>query len=122
MGISLPIGTRALATSFVVSGVVHLVRPQVFEPLVPPALPAPRALVYVSGVAELVCAAGLVQRRRWAPLASAALLLAVWPGHGQHAVNVQRSTRSSLPAKLAVWARLPLQIPMIRAALRSPTA
>ena len=121
MSTSLPVGTRALAAGFVVSGIVHLARPQVFQPLVPRALPAPRALVYLSGVAELVCAAGLVQRRRWAPRASAALLLAVWPGNGQHAVNVQRSERSRVPAKVAVWARLPLQIPMIRTALRSPT-
>jgi uncharacterized membrane protein len=122
MSTPLPAGTRALVVSFVVSGVVHLVRPQVFEPLVPRALPAPRALVYVSGVAELVCAAGLVRRTRWAPRASAALLLAVWPGNGQHVVNVRRSARSSTAAEVAVWARLPLQVPMIRAALRSPTA
>ena len=121
MSTSLPVGTRALAAGFVVSGIFHLARPQVFQPLVPRALPAPRALVYLSGVAELVCAAGLVQRRRWAPRASAALLLAVWPGNGQHAVNIQRSERSRVPAKVAVWARLPLQIPMIRTALRSPT-
>jgi uncharacterized membrane protein len=114
----LPAGTRALAAAFGVSGTVHLVRPQVFEPLVPRALPAPRALVLVSGVAELVCAVGLVQRRRWAPRASAALLLAVWPGNAQHVRAVRRSPRW---VRAAVWARLPLQLPMIRTALRSPT-
>lgn len=122
MDTSLPAGTSALAVGFAASGIVHLVRPQVFEPLVPRALPAPRALVYASGVAELVCALGLVRRARWAPRASAVLLLAVWPGNAQHAVNMQRSPRSSLPARLAVWGRLPLQLPMIRAALRSPAA
>lgn len=120
MSTSLPAGTRALVTAFAVSGVVHLLRPQVFEPLVPRGLPAPRALVYASGVAELACAAGLLQRRGWAPRASAALLLAVWPGNAQHALNVQRSARMPLPAKVAAWARLPLQVPMIRTALRSP--
>jgi len=118
---SLPTGTRALAASFAVSGVVHLVRPQVFDPLVPRALPAPRALVYASGVAELACAAGLLARRRWAPRASAALLVAVWPGNAQHAVSTQRSRRASPAVKAAVWARLPLQLPLIRTALRSPT-
>ena len=49
-----------LALLFIASGTTHLVRPQVFEPIVPRALPARRELVYVSGVAELVCAAGLL--------------------------------------------------------------
>ena len=35
---ALPLGTKLLAGSFLVSGVVHLVRPQVFEPLIPPGL------------------------------------------------------------------------------------
>ena len=112
-------GTRVLASAFAASGVIHLVRPQVFEPLIPPALPARRSWVYASGVAELVCAVGLVRGSRWAPRASALLLLAVWPGNGQHALNVQRSTRASTAQKAMVWARLPLQVPMIRTALRS---
>src|SRR4051794_19452945 len=114
----LPAGTLVLAAAFGLSGAVHLVRPQVFEPLVPPALPSPRALVYASGVAELVCAVGLLQRRPWAPRASAALLVAVWPGNARHVAVVRRSPRW---VRAAVWARLPLQLPMIRTALRSPT-
>lgn len=118
---TLPWGTRGLVGAFLVSGVAHLVRPQLFEPIVPEALPARRALVHASGVAELVCAAGLLRRSRWAPVASAALLLAVWPANGQHALQVQRSARTSSTLKALVWARFPLQVPMIRAALRSPT-
>ena len=53
----------ASAVAFASSGVVHLVRPQTFEPMVPRVLPAHRGLVYVSGVAELVCAAGLLHPR-----------------------------------------------------------
>jgi uncharacterized membrane protein len=109
-------------TGFAVSGVIHLIRPQIFEPLVPKALPVPRALVYASGVAELACAIGLQRRHRWAPRASALLLLAVWPANAQHALDVQRSGRTSTAQKVLVWARLPLQLPMIKAALRSPTA
>jgi uncharacterized membrane protein len=116
----LPAGTRLILRAFAVSGAVHLVRPGVFEPLVPPALPARRALVYASGVAELVCAYGLLRRRPWAPAASAALLTAVWPGNGQYALVVQRSRTASGVHKAIAWARLPLQLPMIRAALRSP--
>ena len=49
-----------LAVVLATSGVVHLVRPEVYEGIVPRALPHHRALVYASGVAELLCAAGLL--------------------------------------------------------------
>ena len=117
----LPLGTRLLVTAFAVSGVAHLVRPRLFEPLVPTQLPARRALVYASGVAELACAVGLQRRYRWAPRSAALVLLAVWPANGQHALSTQRSNRASSAEQALVWARLPLQLPMIRAALRSPT-
>jgi uncharacterized membrane protein len=117
----LPLGTRILLTGFAVSGVIHLIHPQVFEQIVPTALPARRSLVYASGVAELACAIGLQRRHRWAPRASALLLLAVWPANGQHALKVQHSDHTSTAAKALVWTRLPLQLPMIRSALRSPT-
>jgi hypothetical protein len=48
-----------------------------------------------------------------------ATLAAVWVGNLQMAVDVQRSRR---PAwfKAAIWARVPLQVPMIYAAWHSP--
>jgi uncharacterized membrane protein len=108
---------RALAAAFAVSGTLHLVRPQLFTPLVPPALPNGRAWVLGSGVAELVCTAGLVTGRGWAAPATAGTLLGVWPGNWWYAVATQR--RDAHPAHKAVaWARVPLQVPMIAAALR----
>ena len=120
-GHRLPMGTRIVAGAFLTSGTVHLVRPQVFEPLVPRSLPARRAIIVGSGVAELVCGAGLLTRRPWAPAASAALLVAVWPGNVTMALAWQRSDRVHPVAKAAAWARLPLQLPLIAAAWRSPT-
>lgn len=115
-----------LAALLATSGVVHLVRPQVYEGIVPHVLPNRRALVYVSGVAELLCAAGLLvpTTRRPAGLASAALLLAVFPANVQMSVDHGRradrrgdtASRASFAASLA---RLPLQIPLIRTALRA---
>ena len=117
---------RALAVAFLTSGVIHLVRPSVFEPLIPRSLPGPTELVYVSGVAELICAVGLLRRARWAGPASVAVLLAVWPGNLQMALDVTANAGPDDTAKVAaVWARMPLQIPMIWAALqdrdRSPS-
>ena len=50
----------ALAALFATSGVTHFIKPQHFEGIVPKLLPRKRELVYISGVAELACAAGLL--------------------------------------------------------------
>ena len=112
-------GTGVLAGIFAVSGVVHLVRPAVYEPLMPAWVPAHREVILGSGVAELACAAGLVapQTRRAAGWASAALLVGVLPGNLKMAADSTRSRRTGF--KVAAFARLPLQAPMIRAALRA---
>jgi len=103
---------------FAVSGVVHLVRPGVFTPIVPDVLPAHRFLVYVSGVAELLCAAGLVLRRtrRLAAWAAAALLVAVFPANVTMAVHAWADWRegdASGQYVVGTLIRLPLQLPLI---------
>ena len=119
-------GQKIITTAFAISGTVHLVGPAVFESIVPHALPYKRELVYISGVAELVCAAGLIApvTRRPAALASAALLVAVFPANIQMAADAHRavSERGSTPAREAMRAisiaRLPLQWPLIKWALQ----
>ena len=81
-------GPNAVAGLLGASGVVHLVRPGVFTPMIPSWLPAPTGRVYASGVAELPCALGLVRREAWAGSASAAVLVAVFPGNVQMAMDV----------------------------------
>jgi len=103
---------------------LHLVRPQIFVPIVPRALPAPRGLVYASGVGELACAAGLLNpaTRRTAGWASAALLVLIFPANVQMAVTEGRRARrgTGSPARqAATLVRLPLQIPLIRTALKA---
>jgi uncharacterized membrane protein len=106
-----------VAAAFSASGVVHLVHPTTFTPIVPTFLPGKTVLVYVSGVAELICAAGLWRRDRWAGLAAAGLLVAIWPANLQMAVNAQRG--DDVVTKVEDWVRLPLQIPLIWCALQS---
>jgi uncharacterized membrane protein len=108
--------------AFLTSGMIHLVRPQTFEPLMPSWVPAHREVILGSGVAELACAAGLAvpRTRRLAGLAGAALLLGVFPGNVKMAQDAVRSTNTGL--KVAAFARLPLQLPMIRAAWRAGRA
>ena len=115
----LPLGSKLLVAGFLASGTLHIVRPEVYEPLMPPQLPAHREIIVYSGVAELLCAAGMMlpPTRRLAGLASAALLVGVFPGNLKMADDARRSKSSAF--KAAAYARLPLQLPMIRIALRA---
>ncbi|MGZ4657830.1 MAG: DoxX family protein [Blastococcus sp.] len=98
------------------SGVLHLVRPQTFEWLVPPELGNARSWVTVTGVAEIGTAAllGVPAGRRAGGWAAAALLLAFVPAH-LHTFRVVPKT--ALPLTVAA-VRLPLQVPLIQMALR----
>lgn len=75
----------ALAVMFVFTAVAHFVPRTRADMLamVPSALPMPGALVTVTGVLELVGAVGLILPRwnRWAALALAALLIAMFPAN-----------------------------------------
>ena len=68
----LPKDTAALVAIFAVSGVVHLVKPEVYEPLMPSWVPRHRDVILGSGVAELACAAGLAVRHPQWPMIRAA--------------------------------------------------
>lgn len=121
-----PADVAGLAALFLVSGSLHLLRPQLFEPIVPRQLPARRQLVLASGVAELVCGAGLLHpgTRAAAGMTSACLLVAVFPANVQMSVSAgRRALRTRRPrhvaALAATLARLPLQVPLVRTAVRA---
>jgi len=100
------------------AGVLHLAKPQPFAAIVPGALGDPLPWVYVSGVAELACAAGLAapRTRRAAALATAVLFVAVFPANVQMAVTALRAPPSPMTQAVTV-ARLPLQVPLVLWAL-----
>ncbi|GAB2985779.1 DoxX family protein [Nocardioides montaniterrae] len=110
---------KIVAGAFLVSGTVHLLKPSVFEPLMPSWVPAHREVIVGSGVAELLCAVGMLNpaTRRVAGLASAGLLAGVFPGNVKMAVDAFHGDNRAMQA--ASLARLPLQLPMIRGALRA---
>jgi len=110
----------AQAAVMVGGGVLHLVAPRVYAPLIPAVLGDPRPWVLGSGVAEL--AAGVLlavpRTRRVGALAVAAVLVAVWPGNVQMALDGGYPGASG-PAgdPVVAWLRVPLQIPLILWAL-----
>ena len=96
-----------LALLFVGAGALHFIRPEIFERIVPPMLPAPRLLVLLSGAAEVAGGLGLLlpATRRWAAWGLLALLVAVFPAN---VYMVQLAGPLHIPAWV-LWARLPLQ-------------
>ena len=116
-----PRDVLALAFLFAGMGVLHFVRPEPFERIVPKALPYKRQLVYASGAAELACAAGLsrARTRRVAGWASTGLLVAVFPANVQMSATALRSQKARRSYRVGTLARLPLQIPMIKTAMKA---
>ncbi len=102
-----------LAVLFAGAGVMHFVKPRLFEQIVPPSLPAPRLLVVVSGVAEILGGLGLLVEpvRAWAGWGLVALLVAVFPANVYMAREWERFR--SLAPRWALLLRLPLQLVLI---------
>lgn len=119
--------TFGLAAVLIGAGVIHLVRPEVYTPIIPtPLRRFDKELVLASGVAELACGAGLLlpATRTTAGLAATALLVAVLPANVQMSIDHgQRARRKGTGAAWGVFAgtiaRLPVQWPLIRTALRA---
>ncbi|HEX4190324.1 MAG TPA: hypothetical protein VHZ06_04955 [Marmoricola sp.] len=93
--------------------------PAFFATLIPPWLPAHHLVIVVSGIVELACATGMLlgRTRRGAGLVSAVLLVVIFPGNIEMAVHEIRSG-GTVVIVLSLL-RLPLQAPLIRAALRA---
>lgn len=111
-----------LAGVFAVAGVMHFARPSFFDAIMPRVLPARshRPLIYASGVAELVCAAGLARRSAWAAPLATALLVGVFPANVQMALDAGTGRNPGATDRAVVaWGRLPLQAVMVWAALQA---
>ena len=98
-----------LAVVLAGAGALHFVKPAPYESIIPSFLPAKRALVYASGLAELACAAAVAvpRTRATGALATSVLFVAVFPANVQMAVDP-----GGLPRLLALL-RLPLQVPLV---------
>ncbi len=96
---------------YVVAGILHFVRPETYVRIMPPSIPAPLTMVYLSGVAEIVLGLAVLipAFRTWAAWGIILLLIAVFPANWYMAVSGQFSHTPSW----ILWARLPLQLVLI---------
>lgn len=108
----------AMSGALTAIGIAHFVAPKGFEAIIPEELPAKRALVYGSGVAEVALGVALAVRpTRAVGWATVGLLAAVFPANINMAVrNIQVPGAPAVP-QWALWARLPMQGAMAWAAL-----
>ena len=97
------------------AGTFHFIKPQPFVKIVPPFLPFPLALVYISGVAEILGGIGLLVPavRLWAGIGLIALLIAVFPANLNMALAPERAGLGIAP--LWLWLRLPMQVVLVAA-------
>ena len=87
--------------------------------IMPEWVPAHREVILGSGVAEIALSAGLLvpKTRRLAGWGSLALLLGVYPANVKMATDSLATRNTGF--KVVALARLPLQWPMIRSALKA---
>jgi uncharacterized membrane protein len=103
-----------LSVALIIVGVTHFIRPEQYARIVPPQLPYPFELVYISGFFEVLGGVGLLipfvsVAAAWGIIA---LFIAVFPANINQAIN-------SIPIDgiphypLLYWFRLPFQAVLI---------
>ena len=103
-----------LSVFFVFAGVMHFVVPRSYAAIMPPWVPFPTSMVYLSGTLEILGGLGVLvpSSRRIAGASLIALLVAVFPGNVQMLTNAMADRASPLYIAL-LFLRLPLQPLMI---------
>jgi uncharacterized membrane protein len=115
MGLSLETHRYIIAGLFLITGILHFVRPQIFVKIMPDVIPWHLAMVYISGAAEIIGGLGILFERTqvWAGSGLILLLIGVFPANvNMTAESVRKSGYTSL-FSLATIARLPLQFVLI---------
>jgi uncharacterized membrane protein len=97
-----------LGATFLTTGLLHFLRPRMYEAIMPRYLPAHRELVYASGVAEIAGGAGVLHSKTAKPAGwwLIATLIAIFPANVEMAVHAERFRKIPRPL---LWARLPVQ-------------
>lgn len=114
-----------LAAFFIVGGTLHFIFPASYARIIPPWMPMPLLMVWISGVFEIAGGLGVLDLRlhRAAGWGLIALSLAVFPANVQMFLNAHAG-HHSMAAQALLLLRLPLQIPLIywiwRAAVAKP--
>jgi uncharacterized membrane protein len=101
-----------MALAYIAAGANHFINPKWYLRIMPPWLPAPAAMNYISGACEIVFALMLIPEstRSIGAWLLIALLVAVFPANVQMSIIFHQK---QLPGFWLTVARLPLQIVLI---------
>jgi uncharacterized membrane protein len=104
-----------MAAFYVFAGVMHFVRPDFYLPMMPPYLPWHPALVFLSGVAELVLGVAVLipALRGAAAWGIILLLIAIFPANLHIALHNVPVFDNVEGAGIWNWVRLPFQLVLI---------
>ncbi len=102
-----------MAALYIGAGIMHFIKPPMYERIMPPYLPWHSTLVLLSGICEVLLGVLLLfpSTRRVAAWGIIALLVAVFPANIQMAINYYQQQHALLWIALL---RLPLQLVLIR--------
>ncbi len=103
-----------LAAFFIFAGITHFTQDSVYTEIVPPFLPFPYMIVWVTGVMEIIMGIGLLipRWRRLSGLLLAPFLLAVLPANIYMAIADIPFNGKDL-TDFQLWLRVALQFPLI---------
>ena len=102
-----------MAILYPLAGITHFTSPSFFLAIVPPMLPWPLALVYVSGFFEILFGIGLLTKyRKLAACGIILLLIAVFPANIYLAIS-QNAQEVLQTSPTVAWVRLPFQFLLI---------
>ena len=105
-----------LAAFIGAAGVTHFASPKFYDAIVPDWMPGPaRTTTYVSGAAELSCAALVAhpRTRKVGALLCLLTFIGVYPANIQTALSGGvKDAAPPLDSAAAAWIRLPLQFPL----------
>jgi uncharacterized membrane protein len=96
---------------FVGAGALHFIKPEPYRAIMPPYVPAPDAMVALSGAAEVAGGVGLLlpTTRRWAGWWLVATLIAIFPANVEMALHPKRYEQHAPGGRAGLYARLPFQ-------------
>lgn len=104
-----------MAAFYIVAGIMHFIRPDYYVPMMPPYLPGHDALIFLSGIAELVLGVAVLvpSLRSMAAWGIIILLIAIFPANLHIALNNVPVFGAAEGAGAMNWVRLPFQLVLI---------
>ena len=101
-----------MAVLYAGAGANHFVNPRYYKKIMPPWLPYPDALIYISGIFEIAFGLLLIPEvtRQTGAWLIIALLIAIFPANIQMTINFWKKKKPYLWITIA---RLPLQVVLI---------